>query len=142
MTMVGLPLILFQVEGEEDDMGDLEYLARIANGELSTGVLKTFIGVAAGSQTIATVPTGKDWYLMAWSVIQDNLASVSELEFPTGTAIDSNKTGTTTEAVYNGIAKGNKIVADDTVTITTSTTVAKQINLFVLEVDTGVSPKL
>ena len=42
MSIFGLPLIMFQVP-EVDDMGDLEYLSRIANGELTSGVLKNFV---------------------------------------------------------------------------------------------------
>jgi len=127
---------------EETDMGDLEYLSRIANGELTSGVLKNFISNSETTAVIATVPGGKDWYLMGWSILQDGgVSSVSTLEFPTGTSIDTNKSGGE-DLVYNGIAKGNKITAAQTVTINSTVTVGKQVNLFVLEVDTGVSPKL
>jgi len=146
MSIFGLPLIMFQVEEEdEDDMGDLEYLSRIANGELSSGVLKNFQNINANPNTtiIATVPGGKDWYLMGWSVSMDNANTQISLQFPAGNVVDSTRTGTTNEDNYIGIAKGNKATAGQDISRELESTVnSNRLNLFILEVDTGVSPKL
>lgn len=60
MTMVGLPLILFQVGGAKD-MGDLEYLSIKEFG----GKLRTAKGSnsATGDLATLTANTGKDMYI-------------------------------------------------------------------------------
>jgi len=144
MSIMGLPLILFQVEGE--DMGDLEYLSRIANGELTGAVLKNFQNLATtiGEITFETVPAGKDWYLMGWSFISVGASNASvTLEFPDGTTVEIGDARSVNPWVYPGIAKGNKAVADDLIKLTRGgTAAANVVNMFILEVTAGTSPKL
>lgn len=123
-------------------MGDLEYLSRIANGAITSGVLKNFTISGSGTTLIATVPGGKDWYLMGWSVTMDNVSSDPVFEYPTGTPIDGTRSETSVNIVYNGIAKGNKITATQTVSFVAAGGVSHVVNLFVLEVDIGVSPEI
>ncbi len=125
-------------------MGDLEYLARIANGELSSGVLKTFVGINNTTEILATVPGGKDWYLMGSSIIASGAANGNtKLEYPTGTIIQEINNGTVglkNEVI--GIPKGLKITAAQTVTITKGIASGTVTVMQVLEVDIGVSPAL
>jgi len=130
---------------EEDiDMGDIEYLARIANGELATGQLVTLIGKSNTTEVLGTVPGGKDWYLADYAVIGGGATNGSySLEYPTGNEIQSFPLGTVgLRTVLNAPHKGLKLTTGQTITITKPIAVSSITTMEIVEVDTGVSPKL
>ena len=119
-------------------LSEFEYLARVARGDLPNGVLKEFQNSANGTGVIGTVPAGKDWYLVKWSVTIGALLDVDiDLEYPTGTKVDSTRSNLASALVYPGIAKGFKIVATDTVTIVRGSAISNVANMTILEVNTG-----
>lgn len=125
------------------DMGDLEYLARIANGELSSGILVNLFSSASGTILMGTVPPGKDWYLMGWSVTFNSIPNgIIKLEYPTSTIIETTTNNDSSDIVYVGISKGHKLTAGQTITVSASSNINKGQNIFILEVDIGQSPKL
>ena len=131
--------------GGKSSMGDLEYLSRIANNELPTGILKSFENDSTVNSIIATVPIGKDWYLMGWNVWHsNNVNSTITLEYPTGTPIDESKNiiSSSSPKWYFGIVKGFKIISNQTISIIKNNSVNNHVNLFILEVDTGISPTI
>jgi len=139
MSIFGLPLILFKVE-DEDDMNEIEYLARVAKGDLPTGELVTIINSASASSVVGTVPTGKDWYLINWSstlLVGGNVRL--ELEYPTGTSVDGSTSSVDNGSQYNGIVRGLKLTAGQTVTVFKNGNVGNNTNVFILQVDTGAS---
>ena len=134
---------MFQVPEADEEMGDLEYLSRIANGELATGVLKTFIGIAPGSETIATVPSGKDWYLMGSVFTGLGVANGdTTVNYGSTKIFDQNHGTVGIEVVVQGEIKGIKITDGDTITTTKAVSSDTKTTIEVLEVDVGVSPKL
>ena len=145
MTMESLPEILFR-PGEEKDMGDMEYTARIANGELSTGILVPLtsrIQNGPATAVMGTVPVGKDWYLLKYSF--SNLSGQVQLEYPTGTVVADDTvlaSGVATASV-NAVS-GLKLTAGQTIThrLIGGGGDITSINLLILQVDIGTSPKL
>jgi len=139
MSIFGLPLIMFRVPVEDDDMSDFQYLSRVARGELPTGIIVNLSNDSIFTVIMGTVPAGKDWYLINWSISYDNIVSMIELEYPTGTIIDGTIAGIQSSKNYNGVAQGNKITAGQTITITTTAPINKSQNIAILQVDAGAS---
>lgn len=140
--MESLPTILFQAR-EDKDMGDLEYLSRIANGELLTGVLKTFIGISSSSETIATVPGGKDWYLMGSSLVAPGVSNGTiQVNFGSTKIFDLENDNTNFKTVIQGEIKGIKITAGATIATIKGQSSSSKTTIQVLELDIGTSPKL
>jgi len=130
----------------EDDMGDIQYLARIANGELTGGTLVMLKGTSNTTQILGTVPALKDWYLMNGSMVAVGVANGNiSVEYPTSgdvvMEINNGQTTSQTSVVATGI--GKKITAAQTITITKAGAATSTVTLLeILEMDVGVSPKL
>ena len=130
----------------EDDMGDLEYLARIANGELTGGTLVMLRGVSNTTEILGTVPSNKDWYLMNGSIVAVSVACGNiSVEYPTSgdvvMEINNGQSTSQTPVVATGI--GKKLTETQTITITKAGAATSTVTLLeILEMDEGVSPKL
>lgn len=159
-----IPLLVARLIGEED-VGDFEYVSRIANGELTGARLLTIKGeatrttVGTTAVVIDTVPAGKDWYLLDFNYFFDEPGGVATatVEFPTGTVIETytqetvvgSNQNTNTAGFLKSIARGFKAVAGNTITvnaivasINSGTAKITIESMLILEVPTGTSPKL
>lgn len=125
--------------GGSAGMNEFEYLASVAKGDLPTGVLKSFLNESENTEIIATVPTGKDWYLIKWNGTMVNGATEKtvNLEFPTGTTIDWLRS--VQEVDYVGTVKGFRARSGQTITISRTPAVLTTAKIFILEVNTDAS---
>lgn len=128
---------------EDEDVGDAEYWNRIVNGAITGGILKSIAVTTTGtSSLVATVPAGKDWYLQGWKVATQAITTKISFEYPTGTVLEIMRTEVNDSGTYEGIMKGFKITAGQTVTLKSGSALIKEFNMFILEVPVGTSPEI